>query len=156
VIDAPTYNRLQGIIRREGRSLLQYADDSFPWAAGAGEAADVAEVKRLAAAEREAYAALGRLLVKHRLTPPWLGAFPVGFTSFNYLSVTRLLPLLARYQRDGIAALEADLRHFSDDEVRFALKHVLEVKNETLANLEALGAPPQQAPNEPAPEPAAL
>lgn len=151
MIDAPTYNRLQNAIRREGRSLLQYADDSDPHAEDAAGQHIIAEVKRLAVRERDANTALGRLLVKNRLSPPWLGAFPVGFTSFNYLAVRRLLPLLTDYQRRGLAELEADIAATNDAEARAALHHVLDEKKATLARLEALLKPSDDS----APPPAA-
>jgi hypothetical protein len=151
VIDAPTYSRLQNAIRREGRSLLQYADDSSPYADDAVGRRLIAEIQRLAARERDANTALGRLLVKHRLSPPWLGAYPSGFTSFNFLAVRRLLPLLADYQRRGLAELEADVAATANADARAALHHVLDEKKATLARLDELlkpaadGAPPDTA-----------
>jgi hypothetical protein len=137
VIDGQTYSRLQDIIRREGRSLLQYAVDSFPWTSG-NEGEAMACLHELAREEAEATTSLARYLVKHRLTPPWLGAYPMAFTSFNFLALDRLLPLLVEHQRRGIADLEVDVRQVEDHEARTHLQHLLEVKRQNLKRLEAL------------------
>jgi hypothetical protein len=137
VIDGQTYSRLQDVIRREGRSLLQYAIDSFPWAAG-NSTAGIDRLKELAGAEADAVAALARLLARHHLAPPWLGAYPTPFTSFNFLSLDRLVPLLVRYQRDDIARLEGELAEFEDREVHGQVKHLLDVKRHNLKQLEEL------------------
>jgi hypothetical protein len=148
VIDAQTYSRLQDIIRREGRSLLQYAVESFPWT-NSGADARPAVIRQAAHDEAEAAAELARLLVRHRLSPPWLGAYPMAFTSFNYLALDRLVLLLVQYQLRDIAALEADLKQFDDEEVRDRVRHLLNVKQANLKKLEALllpGAEPAAAP----------
>jgi hypothetical protein len=140
VIDTPTYNRLQDIIRREGRSLLQYAVESFPWTNSDADGRPAA-LKQLALDEADAAAGLARLLLRHRLSPPYLGAYPMAFTSFNYLALDRLLALLAEHQRRGITQLEADLAGLRDPEVRDAVRHLLEVKKANLKKLEALLQP---------------
>jgi len=137
VIDGQTYSRLQDVIRHEGRSLLQYAIDSFPWTT-ASEREAVPRLHELAHEEAEANAALARYLVKHRLTPPWLGAYPMAFTSFNFLSLDRLLPLLVEQQRRSIAELEADVRAIDHAEARGHVQHILDVKRHNLKELEAL------------------
>jgi hypothetical protein len=140
VIDGKTYNALQDIIRREGRSLLQYAIDSFPWADAA--TADVnARLREMAAVESEALAGLGKLLLRHRLTPPWLGAYPTPFTSFNFLAIERLLPLLIEDQRARVAVVEADLKQITNSETRAAVQRLLEVMRRHLAEMEALRSP---------------
>lgn len=140
VIDAQTYNRLQEIIRREGRSLLQYAVESFPWTI---TAADVrpAVLQQAAADEAEATADLARLLVRHHLSPPYLGAYPMGFTSFNYLALDRLVPLLVQYQLRGIAALHGDGKPLEDEEARDLVRGLLRVKEANLKKLEGLLLP---------------
>ena len=140
MIDAQTYSRLQDVIRREGRSLLQYAAESVPWTV---TAADVrpALLQQAAHDEAEAVGELSRLLARHRLTPPWLGAYPMAFTSFNFLALDRLLPLLVKHQIRGVAALEADLAALEDPEVRDAVRGLLNVKQENLKKLEGLLLP---------------
>jgi hypothetical protein len=148
VIDAQTYSRLQDIIRREGRSLLQYAVGSFPWT-NSGADARPAVLLQAAQDEAEAAADLARLLVRHRLTPPWLGAYPMAFTSFNYLALDRLVPLLVQYQLRDIAELEADLKQLDDEVVRDLVRGLLNVKQANLKKLEGLllpGAEPAATP----------
>jgi hypothetical protein len=149
VIDTPTYNRLQDLIRREGRSLLQYAVESFPWT-NTGADGRPAALQQLARDEADAAAGLARLLLRHRLSPPYLGAYPMGFTSYNYLAVDRLLPLLIADQRRGLAAVRADLDALEDGEVRDAVRHLLNVKQATLARLEALLSPGKEPAASPA------
>jgi hypothetical protein len=148
VIDAQTYSRLQDIIRREGRSLLQYAVESVPWT-NSGADARPAVLQQAAQDEAEAAAELARLLVRHRLSPPWFGAYPMAFTSFNYLALDRLVPLLVRYQLRDIAELEADLKQLDDEEVRDLVRGLLNVKQANLKKLEGLllpGAEPAATP----------
>ncbi len=148
MIDAQTYGRLQDIIRREGRSLLQYAIESFPWTTTDADGRPAA-LQQLAEDEREAAGEVARLLIRHRLSPPYLGAYPMAFTSFNYLTMNRLLTLLAEQQRREIALLEGDLRELTDDESRGVVRHLLELKTANLKKLEALllpGAEPAAAP----------
>ncbi len=140
MIDAQTYSRLQDIIRREGRSLLQYAVESFPWTITAADERP-AVVQQAAADEAEATAELARLLVRHHLSPPWLGAYPMGFTSFNYLALDRLVPLLVQQQIRGIAEVQADSKGLEDEEVRDLVRGLLRVKEANLKKLEGLLLP---------------
>jgi hypothetical protein len=140
VIDRQTYARLQGIIRREGRSFLQYVDESFPWTTSA-EQGMLAKLQRLAQEDREAVAALARLLIKNRLTPPYLGAFPTQFTNFNFLALPRLLEELVRAQAQSIGLLHQDLVQITDPGARAQLGHLLEMKKRHLGVLETLKQP---------------
>jgi hypothetical protein len=137
LIDRDTYLHLQNVIRREGRSFLQYAGESFPWNTlqEKGKAEQLQEIVR---EERDGAAALSRFLVKHRLTPPYLGAYPSYFTSYNYLSLDRLLPLLVDHQRRGLADLETDLQALQYGETRKQVEGVLAMKGRHLKVLEAL------------------
>jgi hypothetical protein len=137
VIDRDAYLLLQDVIRREGRSFLQYAGESFPWST-AEDRETVAKVRALISEEREATAALSRYLARNRLTPPYLGAYPSYFTSYNYMSVDRLVPLLVDHQRNGVAALEADLKALKDGDSRKQVQQVVELKKRHLDALEAL------------------
>ena len=50
---------LERILRREGRSLLQYLSEAFPWTrTGTGE--NLANLQQVICEERDAIAALGR------------------------------------------------------------------------------------------------
>jgi hypothetical protein len=137
VIDRETYLHLQDVIRREGRSFLQYAGESFPWTT-TGDHAAVEQLQQLVSEERDAAARLSRYLAKNRLTPPYLGAYPSYFTSYNYLSLDRLLPLLVDHQKRGIADLQADLSALQGAETRQQVQDILELKKRHLQLLEAL------------------
>jgi hypothetical protein len=137
VIDRSTYLLLQDVIRREGRSFLQYAAESFPWSTPE-EQSKAAQLKQLVSEERESATALSRYLVKHRLTPPYLGAYPSYFTSYNYLSLDRLIPLLVEHQKHGLAGLETDLNALHDGETHQQVEAIVAMKKRHLQALEAL------------------
>jgi hypothetical protein len=137
LIDRDTYRYLQDVIRREGRSFLQYAGESFPWSTPE-EQSKAVQLKQLVCEERDGAAALSRYLVKHRLTPPYLGAYPSYFTSYNYLSLDGLLPLLVEHQKRGLAGLEADLTAVNDADTHKQVEAIVAMKKRHLQALEAL------------------
>ena len=106
---SPAMPLLRSVIRREGRSLLQYVSEAFPWTTPASPIAGEASAAwppRSATPSR----ALMRFLRRQHATPPYLGAFPMGFTTINFVSLDHLLPLLVDEQRPrAIADLERDL-----------------------------------------------
>lgn len=137
MIDAQTYALLQGLMRREGRSLLQYVSEAFPWTtAEKGEAA--AQLRAMAEEENAGMAALARLLTRNHRTPPYLGSYPMDFTTLNFVSLEHLLPQLAASQRRGIAAIERDLNDLIDPEVRDVVGGLLAKKHQHLQTLEKL------------------
>jgi hypothetical protein len=135
LIDREAYGLLQDVIRREGRSFLQYSGESFPWTT-AKEQETMGKLKCLVSEEREGAAALSRFLVKHRLTPPYLGPYPSYFTSYNYLSLDKLLPLLIVHQLKSIEALTSDLAQLKDGESRPPVQQALAMKKRHLKALE--------------------
>jgi hypothetical protein len=137
VMDVQTSSRLQNLIRREGRSLLQYASESFPWGTSR-DAAAIAQILDLARAESARVTALARQLIKQRVPPPYLGAYPMYFTTLNFLALDRLLPLLVEHQQTDLAHLEEDLKHVQDGAFRPALQQLLELKRQHLKQLETL------------------
>jgi hypothetical protein len=137
--DATLEPLLQTVIRREGRSLLQYVGESFPWTTPEHQAL-LGELRQLTAEENEAVAGLARFLRKRRLTPPYLGAYPMNFTSYGFVSLEYMLPLLVENQRRAIAELERDLDRLHDDAARAELRKVLEMKQRHLKQLEGLAA----------------
>jgi hypothetical protein len=140
VIDPQTEALLQAIVRRESRSLLLYVGAAFPWTTARGGPA-LDRLRQLIHEEADAVAALGRYLVRRRVTPPAPGAFPTAFTSYNFVALDYLLPRLAEAQRSAVAALEQDAAALRDPPARAEVKALLEVKRRTLAGLEALAAP---------------
>jgi hypothetical protein len=138
LIDRQTYLRLQEIIRREGRSFLQYAGESFPWTT-VPEQETAARLQQLVVEERDGAAALAKFLAKNRLTPPYLGAFPSYFTSYNFLAMTRLVPLLIEHQKNGVAQLERDVAGLNG-EARQQVEKLLVTKKQHCEALEKMVA----------------
>jgi hypothetical protein len=140
VIDPQTEAILQGIMRRESRSLASYIADAYPWTkAAASPALDA--VQQAIRNEAEAVSALGRYLVRHRAAVPFLGSYPAGFTSMNFVALDYLVPRLLASQRQLIAAVEADLRRLPTGGPREQAEALLAVKRQTLAALENLSSP---------------
>jgi len=140
MIDRQTYLRLQDLIRREGRSFLQYAGESFPWTT-APQAETVTKLQQLVHEECDEAAGLARHLAKNHLAPPYLGAYPSYFTSYNFLALDKLLPLLVVHQRHGVDALQLDVAAFSG-ETRHQVEQMLTMKKRHLDELEKLVAAP--------------
>lgn len=139
MIDARTQSLLEEMVRREGRSFLQYIADSYPWAT-AEEAATLAKLQELIAEEREAMGELGRYLVRRRLPLPYLGAYPMAFTTSNFVALDFLLPRLVEEESRAIAALERDLAKLGDPEARAQVQKILDMKRRHRQALEALAA----------------
>jgi hypothetical protein len=138
VIDARTTRVLQDLVRRESRSLLQYVSDAFPWTTRQERAA-VAELQTIVEEERQGAADAVALLLRQHQTPPYLGSYPMDFTTINYVSLDHLLPLLVENEGHSIRALERDLDSVSDPEARGLVEGVLAKKRAHLSRLATLG-----------------
>jgi hypothetical protein len=125
---------LQDLVRKEGRSLLQYVTESFPWTTPKTHHI-LPVLVDMAKDEQEGAAAVVRLLVKNRLRPPYLGAYPMSFTTINYMSLEFLLPYLIDFEARRIGELEKDLAVPSDDETRQLLQSLLDMKRRHLQTL---------------------
>jgi hypothetical protein len=88
--------------------------------------------------EQEALTQLGRFLVRQRVPLPYLGSFPVGFTTINFLALDYLLPRLSAFEKTSIAELEGDLAALQDPLARPPVEKLLAVKKRNLEMLEAL------------------
>ncbi len=143
MIDPQTQALLQEIVRRESRSLLSYIGDAYPWITAAGTPALV-DLRRVVEQESAAVGALSQALVRGKVTIPFLGSYPVRFTSCNFLALEYMLPRLAASEKELIAALEADLPRIPAV-LRAPVENLLAVKRQNLAALERL-APPQVTP----------
>ena len=137
-MDAATALLLQEIVRKEGRSLLQYVNESFPWTTAKNQHV-LPVLSEMAAEERDAATQVVRLLLKNRVKPPYLGAYPMTFTNINYMSVEFLLPHLTGYQNHRIAELDREILNVTDAEVKHLLHTVLEMKRRHLMALKNLG-----------------
>jgi hypothetical protein len=128
---------LQQIVRREGRSFLQYIGQAFPWAPP-GQEAEVGALKTLAEEEQEELTGLVRFMATNRVTPPYLGAYPTAFTSMNFTSLDFLLPVLLDAQREGVKQLEADTSGLKDLDARGEVAALLDIKKRHLDELASL------------------
>lgn len=134
----PTSAVLQGLFRRESRSLLQYVREAYPWTR-ADEQPVLDELQKLITEEEQSTAALAEFLLRHHINLPYLGAYP-DYTTVNYVGLDFLLPRLVNEQRRSLAALEADLGLLTDPDARQAVGQVLEMKRRHLHKLEELAA----------------
>jgi hypothetical protein len=139
-MDNGILNVLEGIVRRESRSLLQYVSESFPFTTSADKDA-AAKLQQMEEEERSAAMALAGFLMRkgHRMSP-YLGPYPMSFTSINYVTLAYLVPLLIAYQKQDIADLERDLAKISDTEMAAEIEKILEAKRRHLQVLMELGA----------------
>jgi len=130
--------RLQHVYRREYRSLLQYVREASPYAALADRPVRDG-VMRIAKEEATAIEAFGEWLEEHRLSLPYLGSFPVGFTDLNFVGIRHLLPKLIAEQKRDLQVLEADVSSFADVVARAAVQRLVDVHQRHLKELESLG-----------------
>lgn len=144
MIDGQSIAILQKQIRWTGRSLLHYVEESFPWARGK-DAEIFHKVQELRRREQQAIAEISRYLVKQHSTPPHFGPYAMYFTTLNYLSLNRLLPLLVEHQTADVQNLENDLDKVVDAQGKELLRSLLEIKKENLATLTELAAPAKPA-----------
>jgi hypothetical protein len=128
---------LESIIRRESRSLVQYATESFPWITEQEQLA-LAELRKIAGEESQAVAILGQFLLTRGRSLPYLGLYPMSFTSINYVSLEHLLPLLAEHGRQALAQMERDAPQIADVQARDMVSRYIELKRQHVKNLENL------------------
>jgi hypothetical protein len=137
VIDALTRDVLQKCVRRETRSLLQYAVTVSPWV-GPADRPKLARLKDMAAAEQAATDAIGQFLQKQQAGLGHMETFPSAFTTVNDAALSYLLPTIVREHRDNIAALEADLSHVNYQTASDLIAELLRLKRQHVAELDAL------------------
>ncbi|HEY8505951.1 MAG TPA: hypothetical protein VIL46_15305 [Gemmataceae bacterium] len=137
MIDPVTEARLQELLRRESRSFLQYARQANPWA-GTEDRASLDNILAMSQAEESLLEELAAYLQSHHVRLPAIGAFPMAFTSYNYVSVRALFSPLVREQRKAIAALEQDRAALADPDAVSLADRLLEIKKRHLCELEKL------------------
>ncbi len=137
MISAPDAALLESAIRREGRSLLQYISEAFPLGKSSADPTPQ-KLRDLAQEERDALATLTRFLAKQRHTVPYLGAFPMSFTTMNFVTIEYIVPRLAADGRRAIAALERDRAALTDAEARELVARFVEMKRRHVKTLEEL------------------
>ncbi|MFO0863799.1 MAG: hypothetical protein U0744_03930 [Gemmataceae bacterium] len=126
-MEASKQELLRSLVRKEGRSLLQYVAESYPWTKPQDQGL-VRRVLALAHVENELLARIIRLLLKLRVGAPPLGAYPQSFTTINFMSLDYLLPLLREDQKKRIADIEMLITQFPDGEVRTLLLELADEK----------------------------
>lgn len=142
-MDAVTQSQLQALFRREGRSLLHYVNEVFPWSRNGGER--LTRLRALVDQEQAWLSELARYLQRNRITPALLDAYPVEFTSLNFLGLDHVLHLLIAAYRDALVQIEQDLAQLHDPAARQLVEKLLAMKRDHLRTLEELAALPQPA-----------
>lgn len=135
---------LEGILRQEGRSLLQYVSEAFPWIA-LGTDETLTKLQQLTREERDTVTVLGRFLARQRRTVPFLGAFPMTFFSMNFVSLDYLLPRLVETERQALDLLQRDRSALADAGAVAEVDRILTQKRQHLHILEALTVTPAAA-----------
>ncbi len=143
-MDARTRALVEDILRREGRSLLQYVSESFPWATPQEQQA-LAQLQTLSKEEHQAIGAFLQWYARRAHAVPYLGSFPTSFTAINFVSLDHLLPMLAEAERQSLEQLERDLGNLTDAEVRDQVSTIVEMKRRHLAALKTLVTAPSEA-----------
>lgn len=144
MIDSHTQEVLQDILRRESRSVLTYVAEAYPWTT-ANEEKALRDLQQLIAAEREAVACLGRFFIRKRIPLPFVPAYPIHFTTINFLALDFLLPRLIEQERRSIADLERDLAAVKDPMAQAEVEKLLALKRRHLPQLKELAAAQPQA-----------
>src|SRR5262245_5705316 len=116
-MDWETSRLLQEIVRREGRSVLMYVGDAFPWTT-ANDKVSLDQLPDLIQAEARAIYAIAELLQRSRVPITSHGSYPANFTTINFVALKSILPRLANFERESIPVLESDIARFTDSEAK--------------------------------------
>lgn len=138
-MDPRTSDVLQDILRREGRSVLMYVGDAFPWTT-VGHSADLARLRELIHTEGAAIGDIVKYLQRQHVPAAVHGSYPASFTTINFLALKYILPRLIAYERESIPALERELASIADPAARQVGDGLLKAKLRNLALLEELAA----------------
>jgi hypothetical protein len=136
-LDAKDIDLLSCLVRRENRSLAQYVSEAFPWVA-TGEQGALTQFQQLVREEREAAAAVARYLARQRSQVPYLGPYPVAFTTINFVSFEHLLPLLIKDESKALAERERELATIQDPDARVLVQNLVDLKRRHLKTLASL------------------
>ncbi len=136
--------RLNGFVVSIGRSLLQYADECWPWSGlSDGEAQGV--LCRLAALQRQEVAALTELLDQREETVDF-GGYPTDYTDLHFMSLDYLLARIVAGEQATIVDLEEAVHTGVDDpQGVHVLEEVLATQRKILERLQAVVAGRKQA-----------
>jgi hypothetical protein len=136
-MDARSLQVLQEMFRREGRSVLQYVGDAFPWTTtDRTEALD--RLQAIIHEERDELARLGQFLYRHHVVPLVASSYPASFTTLNFVSLDLILKRIIAFQEQSLAAVEADLASVKDPGARRILESFRDLKARHLESLRML------------------
>jgi hypothetical protein len=138
-MDAETCRTLQHAMLAESRSFLQYVSDAFPWTTP-DELTALAKLQDLVAEEREGVQAIAEFLSRHKQPLPYLGSYPMSFTTMNFVSLEHLLPILIREERRAISERERELAGLKDAEAESLLRGIVAMKRRHLQFLQEMSA----------------
>lgn len=129
--------KLNDLVVDLGRSLLQYADESWPWAKASSQER---EVRALAARQREHVSLLADLLADRSWNIDF-GGYPTDYTDLHFLSLDFFLPRLSAAQAAVVAELDEAVHSCADDaEAVELLREVLTGEREIAQDLSRLAA----------------
>lgn len=130
-------SRLNAFVVSMGRSLLQYADESWPWTAS-NEAETQAVLHRLATLQRQAVEALVELLDLRDWTIDF-GTYPTDYTDLQYLSLDYFLSRIAAGEKSVVADLDEAVHACVDDPAAVeVLKEVLTTERKIVERLDSV------------------
>jgi len=135
MIDAATRAILIDLLQRESCSLLKYTSEAFPRTTSKNLDA-LAAVQQMVKEEEYAAIRLARLMQKHRISFPPLGAYPSTFTTMNFVSLDYMVPLLIAYENRRIDEITRQLDKVTDPEVRHQMLYIIELKTRHAQQLE--------------------
>ena len=130
-------DRLNDLVVRMYRSLLQYANECWPWG-GMEEANEQQVIAELAARQQQEVQRLVELL-QDRGDVVDAGTYPTEFGELHYVALEYLMHALLKDEAEVIAALEQEATTSAKDlEVSRLLGEIVATERETVVRLQEL------------------
>lgn len=136
-MSADDEERLQAVLRREGRSLLRYAREAELYA-GPADRKLLAAVHRAADELAAGLQGVEAVLTAARVLPAPAGPYPPAFTDLNFTAVRALLPRLTADLGRAAADLDADAAALTGP-AAVAVRAVADAARRNLVDLRAAG-----------------
>jgi hypothetical protein len=138
--------RLNSFVISIGRSLLQYADECWPWS-GMTQAQAESAFHRIAAVQRQEVAALVELLAQREWNVDF-GTYPTEYTDLHFVSLDFLSSRIIAGEQAIVADLEDAVHSCGEDaEAAHVLSEVLTTEKKIVERLKAVEASlPQPVP----------
>lgn len=128
---------LVDIYRRESRSFLQYVRQATPYA-GAKDRPILERIFAMSQVELAEIEKLSEYLDRNRVTLPHIGAFPSEFTNYNFVAVSKLVPLLIVDELRGLELLERDALSLSTGEAQERMEKLVAAKRLHVSELQKM------------------